>query len=74
MNFTKLHGFVPFSSFLLQGNLDQKAAEMIKGAGFTTLEMEMDCDIAVVLAVKRAKESERGALKDSSSWSWLGDF
>jgi hypothetical protein len=61
----------PFCRIIL---IKKKAAEMIKGAGFTTLEMEMDCDIACVLAVKRARESERGALKGSSSGSWLGDF
>jgi hypothetical protein len=47
---------------------------MIKEAGFTTLEMEMECNTFVVLAVKRGEESERGALKGFSSGSWLGDF
>lgn len=79
MNFIKLHGFVAFSLslflfFFLQDNFDQKASVMIKEAGFTTLEMEMECDTADVLAVKRAKESERGAIKSFSSGSWLGDL
>jgi hypothetical protein len=41
---------------------------MIKEAGFTTLEIEMECDTAAVLAVKRAKESERGAIKSFFFW------
>ena len=47
---------------------------MIKEAGFTTLEMAMEGGAVAVLAVKRAKESERGAIKGVSSGSWLGDF
>jgi len=47
---------------------------MIKEVGFTTVEMEMECDTVAVLAVKRAEESEKGALEGFSSGSWLGDF
>jgi hypothetical protein len=46
--------FFSFFLFFLQDNFDQKATAMIKEAGFTTLEMEMECDTFVVLAVKRA--------------------
>lgn len=34
----------------------------------------MECATVAVLAVKRAEESERGALECFSSGSWLGDF
>ena len=55
-----------FSFFSLQDNFDQKATAMIKEAGFTTLDMEMECDTVAILAVKRAEESERGALEGFS--------
>lgn len=73
MNCIKLHKLNLFL-FFLQDNFDQKATAMVKEAGFTTLEMEMECGTVVVLAVKRAEESERRALEGFSSGSWLGDF
>jgi len=60
--------------FFPQNNFDQKATAVIKEAGFTTVEMEMECDTVAVLAVKRVEGSERGALEGFSSGSWLGDF
>jgi hypothetical protein len=69
-------GLFLFLFFLcfMQDNFDLKATAMIKEAGFTTVEMEMECDTFVVLTMKRAEELETGALEGFSSGSWLGDF